>query len=361
LIANDQNKEKDITLASQFIINTVDFGSATSDEKGIVRGTVSNLASMSPGMHTIEVQGEGKDGNSLVKRIFFNIAGKPRAGSVYGVYFNIFNPKRIGSRPEVIDIEYQGKNYATLSPDENGGIFVQFPIAKNQEKFEATATSRGTGKIMKVMVNIDKTIKAETDKLSMLENWSQTDNGSDSNDYFVIVNGERANNMPIGVFPGEQIHVELGPFKPDSQIKIWPNNFGIVTSNVNGFVDETITMPSLNPGVHKIEFTGTSPSGAGVGLEFKVVYPINHRASESSYGVYLTGFTPDSGDYDAREKVKIKYAGMEFDNIYADDEGGIFFEMPTFGLAQSKIEFTATGQLTGKTIEVVIDNKSDNL
>jgi hypothetical protein len=88
----------------------------------------------------------------------------------------------------------------------------------------------------------------------------------------------------------------------------------------------------------------------------RVFYPGNPVADGSnSYGVYLTGFNPSEGDYDKQEEVNINYIGMDFGSFYPDEDGGVFIVVPIFTAAQGKIEFTATGQLTGKAVEVSLD------
>lgn len=344
---------QDENLPSEFIIKSVDLGSTKSDENGVVSGTVSNLSAASPGMHTIEIQGTGKDGNPLTRRRFFNVPGKPRAGTVYAVYFNIFNPKNNNDDPEIIDVTYGGKDYAILSPDENGGVFVQFQISDNQDKFEAAAKSRDTGKSMEVSVDVDKASAAKDDQVPVFEK-TQAASGTGYRDYFVVVNDDQAGNMPIGVFPGEQIHIQLGPFKANSRVHSEPSyyNIGSFTSDENGIVDEVIKMPDLGPGVHEIMFEGDCPANVMIGLAFKVVYPGNPI---DGYGFYLTGFTPYDEDIDYDEQgVEIRLGNdkVAFFEKHPDEDGGIFIQLPAI---VGKLEFTAEEKLTGKTVKVSMD------
>ncbi len=356
-----ENKEAE-DLPSEFIIKTVDIGDTRSDKNGVVTGTVSGLSEMSPGMHSIEFSGTGEDGNPLVRRHLFNTPGRPLAGTVYAAYFNIFNPKNSHDASEIVDVVYGDKKYATLSPDENGGIFVQFPILEGQEKFEATAKSRYTGKMMKVSVGVDKAVAVKTGIAPYFvsdDPEAQGGNGMVYQPPVDTVKGEEVGNFPIGVFPGEKVHIVFPGFKPNYPVNCGRYDLGDLTADSLGVVDKTVTMPDLRPGVHEIVLEGDTPGGAGVGYGFKVFYPGNPRAKDDWYSFYLTGFTPSTGDYDAREAVKIRPkiedGGLEFDGNYPDEDGGIFFSWPTFAAPQGKLEFTATGQLTGKVIEVSID------
>jgi len=351
---------QDENLPSEFTIKSTNLGETTSDENGVVAGTLSNLSSLSPGMHVLKFQGIGENGKPLTKRRFINIPGKPQIESIYGVYFNIFNPKNDSNASEIIDVIYNNEDYATLSPDENGGIFVQFQITKNQDKFEATAKSRNTGKTMKVSVGVDKIIPTKANQLPIFEKVQTTNEG-----YFVIVNDDQVANMPIGVFPGKQIHIKLGPYKPNSQVSTHPYyNLGTFTSDENGIVDELITMPDLAPGAHEITFDGECSSGVGIGLNLNVFYPGNPRID--SYMLYLAGFTPydENIDYDDQViKFKYEYGNENFFSsvpIYddygehPDEDGGVFVWLPIFS-NQGKFKFIAEEKLTGKTVEISMD------
>ncbi len=348
---------KDENLPSEFTIKNTNLSETISDENGVVAGTLSNLSLLSPGMHVLKFQGIGENGKPLTKRRFLNIPGKPQIESIYGVYFNIFNPKSDFNVSEIIDVIYNNEDYATLSPDENGGIFVQFQITKNQDRFEATAKSRNTGKTMKVSVGVDKIISTKVNQIPIFEKAQTTNEG-----YFVIVNNDQVGNMPIGVFPGKQIHIKLGPYKPNSQVSTQLYyNFGTFTSDKNGIVDELITMPDLAPGAHEITFGGECPSDAGIGLNLNVFYPGNPRMD--GYTLYLAGFTPydENIDYDDQViKFKYEYSNENFSSSiplyddydkHPDEDGGVFVWLPVFS-NQSKFEFIAEEKLTGKSVEI---------
>ena len=179
------------------------------------------------------------------------------------------------------------------------------------------------------------------------------------------VDGNQIGNKPIDRIPGNLIHLYIPGFAPNSTADIMiasvTQKIATATADNDGIVDANITLPDVGPGVHAISIEGQAANGVGLTKQFLVNYPGNPTAN-SSYGIYLTGFTPDNGTAEP-EKVDINYMGITFETLTPDEAGGIFVEIPV--LNQEEINITAKSRTTGKeviqTIDVITDNISPEL
>jgi hypothetical protein len=127
-------------------------GSAVADENGII-DTQIVLPEMSPGVHEIVLESQNAAGVGIGKRFWVEYPGKPRAGESYGIYL-----KNIATgEGEEINIVYGDVDFANLTSDDDGGVFVELPVFEGQELFEVTAKNQTTGQILQTKTEIEKT------------------------------------------------------------------------------------------------------------------------------------------------------------------------------------------------------------
>ena len=127
-------------------------GSAVADENGII-DTQIVLPEMSPGVHEIVLESQNGAGVGIGKRFWVEYPGKPRAGESYGIYL-----KNIATgEGEEINIVYGDVDFANLTSDDDGGVFVELPVFEGQESFEVTAKNQTTGQSSQTKTEVEKT------------------------------------------------------------------------------------------------------------------------------------------------------------------------------------------------------------
>ncbi|MEV4706448.1 hypothetical protein [Actinoplanes sp. NPDC049316] len=134
------NSTVDLSLHS----TRIDLGHAIADADGVVHTTV-DLPAAEAGVHTLTISGNSGGGASLAKRVRVTYPGQPQVGGSYGTYLTGF---QAATTKEKVDIIYGGEVVTTLTPDEDGGVYVELPVIKPDASGNVTITARSalTGK-----------------------------------------------------------------------------------------------------------------------------------------------------------------------------------------------------------------------
>ena len=175
-----------------------------------------------------------------------------------------------------------------------------------------------------------------------------------------VVNNNPVGNAPIPGGPGLQIRIRISGFDINIPIRIiifsTPLDLGTVTSDGNGVVDTTVTLPDLGPGVHTLLLQGNAPGGVQLAKRIRINYP-GRPSGDGGYAVYLSGFTHNTGDTYPPEQIDISYLGLTINPVSPDEDGGVFLELPLFDFLNQADPFTvtATSRTTGRTITTTID------
>jgi hypothetical protein len=174
------------------------------------------------------------------------------------------------------------------------------------------------------------------------------------------VNGNKVGNAPINGGAGIRIHLRIGGFEVNAQVRIKlfsaPTELGTVTADGDGVVDTDVTLPNADAGVHTLELQGQTPGETGIHKRVRVMYP-GRPSGDGGYATYLCCFAPDTGESEQPEQVDINYLGDVFDTLIPDEDGGVFVELPLLDLLDQPgpITITARSRSTGKTITTSID------
>ena len=142
----------------------INLGTFIADAEGTINAQIT-LPDIGPGVHTIVADGQAANGAGIVQQLRVNYPGNPAGNSDYGMYLTGFTPND-GTDSEQVDIIYNDRVFATKTPDEAGGIFVEIPVF-NQEEINIIAKSQTTGQEVTQTVdviadNIAPTTKATT-------------------------------------------------------------------------------------------------------------------------------------------------------------------------------------------------------
>jgi len=132
-------------------------GTFVADVQGIV-DTQITLPEISPGVHTIIAEGQAANGAGIGQQFRVNYPGDPTSNSDYGIYLTGFAPND-GTDSEQIDIFYNDRIFATKTPDEDGGVFIEIPVF-NQPKIDITAKSQTTNQ------EVTRTVDVITDTVA---------------------------------------------------------------------------------------------------------------------------------------------------------------------------------------------------
>lgn len=152
---------------------------------------------------------------------------------------------------------------------------------------------------------------------------------------------------PVPLVPGGAVPFTFNGFDPGSNVDVQLNSqgydLGTFTADATGTVSGDITVPvGIQPGVHQLVFSGTnnqSPRSIQV-----LVQVAGRPKGGQGYGTYLSGFAPGEG-------VEVNYGGLDLGTSYADQDGGLFLQVPLPApAAPGSIGLTATGQTSGVTV-----------
>jgi len=182
------------------------------------------------------------------------------------------------------------------------------------------------------------------------ENLSETD----------TVNGNPVTNAPIQSKAGDEVEVHISGFAPSSPVQLVflsnPIDLGVITSNEEGVVDTTVTLPDTDPGIHSLQFRGDTPSGVGIHKQIRFQYE-GRPTGSGSYGTYLCGFTPSSDDSLELEEVEIYYYGELIYSLIPDEDGCVYAVVPIFDVSSNlkTIDIVAKSETTGVEATTKID------
>jgi hypothetical protein len=174
------------------------------------------------------------------------------------------------------------------------------------------------------------------------------------------VNGRPVGNAPITGGPGVRIHIRIGGFEVNAEIRIVlfsaQTELGKATADSNGVVDTELTLPDADAGVHTLELQGPTPGGSGMHKRVRVSYP-GRPSGDGGYATYLCCFTPTDDDTAQPEQVDVIYLGDVFETLTPDEDGGVFVELPLLDLLDDPSPLTITGRsrTTGKTVTTAIE------
>ncbi len=139
-----------------FYSTPIDLGTVMSDSNGVVNTTIT-LPNVGAGVHTLELEGNTPGGTGIHKRIRVNYPGRPSGDGGYATYLCGFTPNIDDSlAPEKVDIIYYNDVFETVTPDEDGCVFVELPLLdlENQSgTVDITARSQTTGKTVTTTID----------------------------------------------------------------------------------------------------------------------------------------------------------------------------------------------------------------
>ena len=119
----------------------VSLGVFNASNDGTITGNVVLPSTLNPGVHTIVFSGPVNDTTRTVEYLV-SIPGIPRAGEATGVYLCCF------STDTAVAINYEGLDYAMVSPDATGGVYIEVPtppfVSPGSVNVTATGTDSGT-------------------------------------------------------------------------------------------------------------------------------------------------------------------------------------------------------------------------
>jgi hypothetical protein len=177
------------------------------------------------------------------------------------------------------------------------------------------------------------------------------------------VNGQFVGNTPVRVTLEDVITVLMGGFLPNSKVKLVLYSdripLGTFTADSDGFIRTELSLPpTLNPGVHLIEASGSTPSEAALTQQVRIELP---GRPVGSYTTYLPGFRPEVTDPTADtpvEHVTVTLDGEYLTKMIPDEDGGLLVVIPNVDRLRSPKHFllVATSDLTGKVISKEIQS-----
>jgi len=141
----------------QLFSTPADLGDVTTDKDGVVRTSVT-LPTLNPGVHVLELDGEGADGVQITRQIVLRISGRPTVE--YATYLCCFDPEPAqipaGAPQEAVTVTLSGIDLGTYAPDEDGGVLVNVPSVDRLTDPSALvleAKSNLTGKVVRETIN----------------------------------------------------------------------------------------------------------------------------------------------------------------------------------------------------------------
>ncbi|WP_169448605.1 hypothetical protein [Ornithinimicrobium pekingense] len=126
-----------------------DLGEVTADADGVVDTTVV-VPDLNPGIHRLQLSGEGADGSQLVQEILLRVDGRP-TGS-YTTYLTGFETRPTSPTPDVpiehVTVTVNGAPVGEFQVDVHGGVLVSVPsvemLARGTLVIEATSQLTGS-------------------------------------------------------------------------------------------------------------------------------------------------------------------------------------------------------------------------
>lgn len=115
----------------------IPLGSFTADSTGTVAGSLAIPANLSPGVHQIEFAGTNNTSPRSID-VLISVPGRPVGGSDYGMYFCCF------PNDSQVDVNIGGLDWGAQPTDEDGGVFVTFPMPDPAKPGTLTVTATGT-------------------------------------------------------------------------------------------------------------------------------------------------------------------------------------------------------------------------
>lgn len=134
-----------------------DLGNVTADSSGSVQTTVV-VPDVNPGVHQLELQGEGAGGVQVTKQVLIRVAGRPSGD--YTTYLCCFQPQpetvTADTVTETVSVTVGGINIGDFPTDPDGGVLVRIPTVdrlRNTGPLVIEGTSSVTGKIVRELVS----------------------------------------------------------------------------------------------------------------------------------------------------------------------------------------------------------------
>ena len=134
-----------------------DLGEVAADANGRVQTTVT-VPDVNPGVHQLELQGEGVGGVQVTKQVLIRVAGRP--SDAYTTYLCCFQPQpetvTADTVTETISVTVDGINIGNFPTDPDGGVLVPIPTVdrlRNAAPLVIEGTSSVTGKTVRELVD----------------------------------------------------------------------------------------------------------------------------------------------------------------------------------------------------------------
>lgn len=128
----------------------ISLGTVVAETDGSVDTTIS-VPNVSPGIHRIELRGEGAGGVQVTQQILVDVEGRPSGG--YTTYIKGFTTAPENSLeawdPEFVDVHVGDVRLGTFQVDEHGGVLVTIPVLGNPlaaDEVTIRAVSQTSGK-----------------------------------------------------------------------------------------------------------------------------------------------------------------------------------------------------------------------
>jgi hypothetical protein len=129
------------------------------DDGGAVTGAF-ELPDGTPGVHTLELRGEGAAGAGLGHEVRVEYPGRPVGGEDYATYITGFEPRPehidSGYEPEDIEVSFLGHPLFTTNADPDGGLLVDVPVPwlrGDAGSFEIVARGLRSGIVRRVTID----------------------------------------------------------------------------------------------------------------------------------------------------------------------------------------------------------------
>lgn len=134
--------------------------STTADADGVATATVT-MPLASAGVHILEFRGTAAGGIDLTKQALVKYPGRPQGGDSYATYVCCFDRPPadvpVDYREELVDVIYLGNVFATLVPDEDGGVLVEVPLVDpltDARGVDLQVRSQRTGKTLTKQIDL---------------------------------------------------------------------------------------------------------------------------------------------------------------------------------------------------------------
>jgi hypothetical protein len=136
----------------------IDLGEVTADAEGVVTTTVRMPAALNPGVHRLQLEGQGAGDVQVTRQALLRVPGRPTGE--YTTYLCCFSPEperiEADASQEHVTVTVGGVEIATLLPDEDGGVLVHVPSVERLRDPSALvieARSDLTGATIRELVN----------------------------------------------------------------------------------------------------------------------------------------------------------------------------------------------------------------